>query len=229
MINRDLIIFLVIIFLIVFVDMFFNKRTIEGLSNEAIQNIASIYNKDNMIVTNLITTREAKFKPGKGVDGSLSTHFPWPGDNRNYIRGETQIDGSLVLNGSFNLLPRGVIVAWTGTQAPAGWALCNGQNGTPDLRGRFIYGFGGGQGAIINKRGGAETHTLNINEMPKHNHSTRHWADDGGYCKNLPCGFQASDRNTSDARQDQPTNYVGGNQPHNNMPPYHVLAYIMKL
>jgi microcystin-dependent protein len=39
---------------------------------------------------------------------------------------------------TFNLLPRGTIVMWTGAVAPAGWALCNGQNGTPDLRGRFV-------------------------------------------------------------------------------------------
>ena len=27
---------------------------------------------------------------------------------------------------------------WSGATAPDGWALCNGQNGTPDLRGRFV-------------------------------------------------------------------------------------------
>ena len=39
-------------------------------------------------------------------------------------------------------LPSGVIVLWSGTIAsiPAGWALCNGTLGTPDLRDRFIVG-----------------------------------------------------------------------------------------
>lgn len=37
-------------------------------------------------------------------------------------------------------LPTGIITMWSGTIAtiPSGWALCNGSNGTPDLRNRFI-------------------------------------------------------------------------------------------
>lgn len=32
----------------------------------------------------------------------------------------------------------GIIIMWEGASAPEGWAICNGQNGTPDLRNRFI-------------------------------------------------------------------------------------------
>ena len=37
-------------------------------------------------------------------------------------------------------IPRGCILIWSGsaTNVPSGWALCNGENGTPDLRGRFV-------------------------------------------------------------------------------------------
>ncbi len=48
---------------------------------------------------------------------------------------------NLKVTGSFNLLPKGVILTWTGTTPPDGWALCDGTNGTPDLRGRFIRMF----------------------------------------------------------------------------------------
>ncbi len=43
-------------------------------------------------------------------------------------------------------LPTGKIVLWSGTIAniPSGWALCDGQNSTPDLRDRFIVGAGSG-------------------------------------------------------------------------------------
>lgn len=42
-------------------------------------------------------------------------------------------------------VPVGGIIMWSGSVAsiPAGWALCNGLNGTPDLRGKFIVGAGG--------------------------------------------------------------------------------------
>ena len=42
------------------------------------------------------------------------------------------------------LLPAGLILLWSGSQAsiPSGWALCDGTNSTPDLRGRFVIGAG---------------------------------------------------------------------------------------
>lgn len=41
-------------------------------------------------------------------------------------------------------VPKGVIVMWSGavTNVPSGWALCDGQNGTPNLRDRFVVGAG---------------------------------------------------------------------------------------
>jgi hypothetical protein len=39
------------------------------------------------------------------------------------------------------VIPKGIIVMWSGSTAPGGWHLCNGSNDTPDLRGRFIVGY----------------------------------------------------------------------------------------
>lgn len=44
-------------------------------------------------------------------------------------------------------VPIGVIVMWSGASVPAGWALCNGGSGTPDLRDRFIVAAGATYGA----------------------------------------------------------------------------------
>lgn len=47
-------------------------------------------------------------------------------------------------------VPTGMIVLWYGTVAsiPSGWALCNGSNGTPDLRNRFIVGADADSGGV---------------------------------------------------------------------------------
>ena len=56
--------------------------------------------------------------------------------------GKLVVPGGLEVVGPFNLLPKGTIVAFNGTIAPVGWAICDGKTvneyKTPDLRGRFI-------------------------------------------------------------------------------------------
>jgi microcystin-dependent protein len=65
----------------------------------------------------------------------------------------------------------GQITLWYGSVAliPSGWVLCNGSNGTPDLRGLFVVGAGGAY--AVNDTGGAAAVALSITEMPAHNHN----------------------------------------------------------
>jgi len=67
--------------------------------------------------------------------------------------------------------PAGGIIMWSGALAdiPAGWALCDGTNGTPDLKDRFVLGAAAGEdpGAT----GGNHTYALSVNQLPSHNHS----------------------------------------------------------
>jgi microcystin-dependent protein len=75
-------------------------------------------------------------------------------------------------------VPAGVIVAYNGDAAPPGWAFCNGQNGTPDLRNRFILGATTPPGVVGKARGsqgGVESVKLTSAQsgVPSHGHTTQ--------------------------------------------------------
>ena len=80
---------------------------------------------------------------------------------------------------------------------------------------RFLYG-----SAAAGTEGGEATHTLTENEMPAHRHANGcrvQWYND------FVNGFQVTwidDANLSVDKGTEYTEYVGGSQPHNNMPPY---------
>jgi microcystin-dependent protein len=68
-------------------------------------------------------------------------------------------------------VPAGGIIMWSGStgSVPSGWFLCNGSNGTPDLRNRFVVGAGGSYG--VGDTGGADSVTLSTSQIPAHSHS----------------------------------------------------------
>jgi len=91
----------------------------------------------------------------------------------------------MLLNTPAPSLPIGVILPYVGLVAdiPTGWALCDGQNGTVDMRNKFVMG---GDHAAIGNTGGANevtpsgsvsvsasvnNHTLSQSQMPSHNHN----------------------------------------------------------
>lgn len=67
-----------------------------------------------------------------------------------------------------NGVPSGTIVMWNGTTVPTGWVLCDGTNGTPDLRDKFILSVSSGENP--GATGGAHSRSLSMDQMPKHHH-----------------------------------------------------------
>lgn len=143
-------------------------------------------------------------------------------------------------------IPRGLIAMWNGTQVPNGWALCNGQIvddlQTPDLSGKFVVGWQSGNEDynLIGNTGGQEKVTLATQEIPSHVHNFADAyyieAHDGigingsQWIGNNLYGSNKTDRDNSYvALWDHDTRATGGSQPHENRPPYYVLAYIIKL
>lgn len=144
-------------------------------------------------------------------------------------------------------IPRGLIAMWNGTQVPNGWALCNGQLvddlQTPDLSGKFIVGWQSGNEDynLIGNTGGQEKVTLATQEIPSHvhnfadayfieAHSDLVGANGTQWIGNNLSGSNKTDRDNSYVcLWDHDTRATGGDQPHENRPPYYVLAYIIKL
>jgi len=147
------------------------------------------------------------------------------------------------------LVPVGMISMWSGAigDIPARWALCDGQNGTPNLSGRFIVGYNaadvdydsiakvGGSKQVTPTGSNAET-TISVN-VPRDG-----WGTSGGNLGTVQSGrivvgsgqneqsegleslrSAGNDRNVSAGSH---SHAFTGNA-HENRPPYYTLAYII--
>lgn len=129
-------------------------------------------------------------------------------------------------------VPTGLISMWSGSVAaiPGGWQLCDGTNGTPDLRDRFIVG--AGSSYVPGDTGGQNAVTLGISEMPSHTHGMNYQQknveDTGGApVSDMRFGGDPDGGFTNYYDQFGNITYTGGNGAHENRPPYYALAYIM--
>ena len=148
------------------------------------------------------------------------------------------------------ITPIGGIIMWSGTVAGistlTGWALCDGANGTPDLRNRFIVGAhsGAGNGTVatagpgfnastgaINANytpgnsGGETAHQLTIAELASHSHIHRTASGNGSGTTPAMRTLWANLADSSDINEIQNT---GSDNYHENRPPYYALAFIMR-
>jgi hypothetical protein len=145
-----------------------------------------------------------------------------------------------LLSGQTSLVPAGVIVMWSGSIAsiPSGWFLCDGANGTPDLRDRFVVG--AGSTYAVNDTGGANSVTLDTSQIPSHTHTAT--VNDPGHSHTVDGATQQTNGGGTiiTGRNNVVTSSVattgitvtnsatGGGGSHENRPPYFALAYIMK-
>ena len=147
---------------------------------------------------------------------------------------------------------------YTGSTAPSGWAICDGQNGTPDLRNRFIVGAGNSYNVGVT--GGFDSVSLSESQIPSHTHSFSgsgshsHGITDPGHTHTMNFNqgniissggaFGLKDSGTANRINTNTTGIsvnsqsvtisgntggTGGGQAHENRPPYYALMFIMKL
>ena len=121
-----------------------------------------------------------------------------------------------------------------------------GGNGTttfalPDMRGRVLVHNGQAPGGpttyTMGQTGGTESVTLTITEMPAHNHTVSAVTAEGNQStptNNLPADTKGLDKEYSDTAANTTmkstmVGNTGGNQPHENRPPFITLKCIIAL
>lgn len=167
----------------------------------------------------------------------------------------------------------GQLIMFGGNFAPRGWALCDGQLlpiaqnqalfsilgttyggdgrttfGLPDLRGRVPIHAGTGPGLTAKRlgaKGGVETVTLNVNQIPSHNHgltnanvkvggegkgAVKTDNPSGAFISSIAGGFTTSaGAGSLGGSPNGPSDAAGGGTSHENMAPYQVVNYIIAL
>lgn len=110
-------------------------------------------------------------------------------------------------------VPSGGIIIWSGSLVtiPNKFVLCDGNNGTPDLRDKFVIGAEGAY--AVDASGGNTTHTHDFTGSG-HNHAL---ASGEG----VAAGINLSASTGSQSG-------TGTTNPGSSLPPYYALCYIMK-
>ena len=108
----------------------------------------------------------------------------------------------------------GSIILWSGSivSIPSGYVLCDGNNGTPDLRDKFIRGAGSSYNP--GDTGGQNTHT--------------HTFIGNSHTHQIQTGKDVAQSGASYNATSTGTQVSGTNSVESNQPPYYALAYIMK-
>ncbi|MDD3181704.1 MAG: hypothetical protein PHD48_02720 [Alphaproteobacteria bacterium] len=124
-----------------------------------------------------------------------------------------------------NTIPAGAVMMFNLAACPAGWSPL------PGLAGRTVIGAGAGAGLTLRslgETGGEENHTLSVTEIPAHAHGTD-WQEYNENGKgSVPVMASGNSNSPEWYHFSSPTLNAGGDQPHNNMPPYIALLYCQK-
>jgi len=185
-------------------------------------------------------------KDGLEIKGNLKVEENLNINGR--VNGNLKIENDLNVGGRVKdkmgyLMPVGSIIAYSSSTPPEGWLLCNGgwydtnqypdlyhvlnSSSLPDLRDRFLVGAGNSYG--VGNTGGQNWVTLSESQMPSH----KHYGFGEGY-NDWPLGISGSNNNDGSRGGRDFDNYLygttstGGNDSHENRPPFYALTYIIK-
>ncbi|AFH14478.1 tail collar fiber protein [Vibrio phage VvAW1] len=137
------------------------------------------------------------------------------------------------INKSFEArVPKGGIIMWSGASVPAGWALCDGQNDTPDLRDKFIRGAGGALN--IGDTGGSNQETVNTSSVSTGITASSTASNTTNTAEAEPVGTPGTGINALTSVSTSVTTTINETSHNhsvtvNTVPEFYALAYIIKL
>lgn len=200
-----------------------NAGSVDSISLSAPQ----INNTGNVLITGTLSVNDSGT-----FNGSVKMNTVNTGSGDILVRNSTTNIVEKMSN--VTVIPLGGIIMWSGSllEIPGGWALCDGSvinsKQTPDLRGRFVVGYDPAEFEYnsIGNMGGSSEITLTVDQLPSHTHNIpnnliplRRSIDTGGK--------GSHDDQWQNYNNNKAVEYTGGNQPHENRPPYYVMAFIM--
>jgi microcystin-dependent protein len=142
--------------------------------------------------------------------------------------GSVTVDGDVTVAAGkpmegLGVIPVGGILMWAQETVPDGWAVCDGENGTPDLRGLFVRGADSAYG--VGATGGVARVTLSVDQIPSHTHTYTFPSGEGQ-------GSVLVRNNSGHIwryEKDATTESAGGGGAHENRPPFFALYFIMRV
>jgi len=143
-----------------------------------------------------------------------------------------------------DMFTTGMVMIWYGSinTVPTGWAVCDGTNGTPNLKNKFVIGAGGTYG--VNIPGGyadaqlpTHTHAGSTNSAGAHAHSTLNGYTgeygNGAVAPGVtgPLFTSTMDKTSTEGAHTHTVtvNAAGASATNKNLPPFLALFYIMKI
>jgi hypothetical protein len=153
-----------------------------------------------------LTTHETDTE-AHGRTGGILPLTQLPALPENYVwRGNSSNRPEAVSFDTSSAIPTGVICMWSGTLAsiPSGWALCDGNNGTPNLLDRFVVGVPtngtnpGATGGSTSKTTTGHNHAGSSGSAGSHGHSGS--TSTSGSHGHSPSGHQIREGETTGSR-----------------------------
>ena len=188
---------------------------------------------------------DSNFTGATGATGATGSTGANGSNGSNGSAGAAGADGA---DGVDATAPSGAIVMWSGSVSaiPSGWVLCDGNNSTPNLVGKFIKG-----GSTAGTTGGttshshshtlsAGAHTLSTAQMPSHTHGLYYRTPIYGgnnfktvgqnliYNYNMGTSNFGHGTGSAGSSSSHSHSLSGSVSNGNHEPPYYTICYIMK-